>query len=59
MQAYYRDTHNIAEGAAAAPLAAAMREASMQQGRRIGLVLTGSNVDAAVFAKVLSGRFGQ
>jgi threonine dehydratase len=55
MRAYYYDTHNVAEGAGAAPLAAALREASQQQGRRIGLVLTGSNVDAAVLAGVLSG----
>jgi threonine dehydratase len=59
MRVYYRDTHNIAEGAAAAPLAAALREASMQKGRRVGLVLTGSNVDAAVFTKVLSERLVQ
>ncbi|HEX4283498.1 MAG TPA: threonine dehydratase [Terracidiphilus sp.] len=59
MRVYYEDTHNIAEGAAAAALAGAMQESSMQHGRRIGMVLTGSNVDAAVFAKVLSGSFGR
>lgn len=57
MRAYYQDTHNVAEGAAAAPLAAAVRESASQQSRRIGLVLTGSNVDAAVFARVLAGSF--
>lgn len=57
MRAYYQDTHNVAEGAAAAPLAAALRESSSRQSRRIGLVLTGSNVDAAVFARVLAGSF--
>ncbi len=57
MRAYYQDTHNIAEGAGAAPLAAAIRESSLQQGRRIGLVLTGANVDSEVFAKVLAGSF--
>lgn len=59
MRVYYQDTHNVSEGAAAAPLAAALREASLQQGRRIGLVLTGSNVDMPVFAKVLAGSFGR
>lgn len=59
MRAYYQDTHSIAEGAGAAPLAAAMRESSLQQGRRIGLVLTGGNVDSEVFAKVLAGSFGR
>ena len=59
MRAYYQDTHNVAEGAAAAPLAAAMRESSAMQGKRIGLVLTGSNVDSGVLARVLTGSFGQ
>jgi threonine dehydratase len=57
MRAYYQDTHNLAEGAAAAALAAAIREAPILSGRRIGLVLTGANVDAPVFAKVLAGDF--
>ena len=57
MRAYYQDTHNLAEGAAAAALAAAIREAPILNGRRIGLVLTGANVDAPVFAKVLAGDF--
>jgi threonine dehydratase len=57
MRAYYQDTHNLAEGAAAAALAAAIREAPILCGRRIGLVLTGANVDAPVFAKVLAGDF--
>jgi len=55
MRAYYQDTHNVSEGAGAAPLAAALRESSAIQGKRIGLVLTGANVDTAVFAKVLAG----
>ena len=59
MLAYFQDTHNVAEGAAAAPLAAAIREAPLLQDRRVGLVLTGSNVDAAAFAKVLSGSLGR
>jgi threonine dehydratase len=59
MRVYYQDTHNLAEGAAAAALAAAIREAPSLNGRRIGLVLTGANVDADVFAKVLAGEFGR
>lgn len=55
MRAYYQDTHNIAEGAAAAPLAAAIQDARAQPGRRVGLILTGSNVDRATFVEVLSG----
>jgi threonine dehydratase len=53
MRAYYQDTHNLAEGAAAAALAAAIKESPRQNGRRVGLVLTGANVDAPAFAKVL------
>ena len=56
MRVYYQDTHNLAEGAAAAALAASIRQASVLGGRRIGLVLTGANVDAAVFAKILGGN---
>lgn len=56
MRVYYQDTHNLAEGAAAAALAGAMKDSSRRHGRKIGLVLTGSNVDAPVFAKVLMGE---
>lgn len=55
MRIYYQDTHNLAEGAAAAALAGALKERSLHSGRRVGVVLTGSNVDASVFAKVLAG----
>jgi threonine dehydratase len=54
MRAVYQDTHNLAEGAAAASLAGAMREKDANRGKRIGLVLTGGNVDAPVFARVLA-----
>ena len=56
MRVYYQDTHNLAEGAAAAALAASIRQSSVLGGRRIGLVLTGANVDAAVFARILAGN---
>jgi threonine dehydratase len=54
MRYYFTDTHNIAEGAGAAPLAALLKEKDQMAGQRVGLVLTGGNVDADVFAKVLS-----
>jgi threonine dehydratase len=54
MLAYYQDTHNIAEGAGAASLAAALHEKDELRGRRVGLVLTGGNVDREVFASVLA-----
>jgi threonine dehydratase len=56
MRAIYQDTHNLAEGAAAAALAGAIREQRTILGKRIGIVLTGGNVDANVFARVLSGE---
>ncbi len=54
MRAYFTDTHNVAEGAAAAGLAAILQERDRLAGRPIGVVLTGGNVDASVFARVLA-----
>ncbi len=58
MRALYQDTHNLAEGAAAASLAGAILEMEANRGRRIGVILTGGNVDADVFARVLAGEPG-
>jgi threonine dehydratase len=55
MRAGFTATHNTLEGAAAASLAAVLQERAAHAGRRIGAVLTGGNVDAAVFARVLAG----
>jgi threonine dehydratase len=49
IRAYWQDTHNLAEGAGAAPLAALLREADMMRSRRVGLVLCGGNIDLALF----------
>ncbi len=49
VRAYWSDTHNLAEGAGAAPLAAALQERSRLAGRRVGLVLSGGNIDLALF----------
>lgn len=54
MKIYFIDTHNVAEGAGAAGLAAALKEKQMLKGKRVGLVISGGNVDHDVFAKVLS-----
>lgn len=56
MRLLYRTTHNVAEGAGAAALAALTQEAALQRGRRVAVILTGGNVDTAVLATVLSGR---
>ncbi|HWE86720.1 MAG TPA: threonine dehydratase [Terracidiphilus sp.] len=54
MRIYYEDTHNLAEGAGAAALAGALTE--KQNGERIGIVLTGANVDREVYGEVLAGN---
>jgi threonine dehydratase len=59
MTALYQDTHNLAEGAGAAALASALKERALNANRRIGVILTGGNVDAEVFAKILTGEFGK
>jgi threonine dehydratase len=56
MRAYFTDTLNVAVGAAAAALAAALKDKQLNSGAKIGLVLTGGNVDRAVFARVLSEK---
>jgi threonine dehydratase len=53
IRAIYDDTHNVAEGAAASGLAALLRERDSLQGRTVGLVLTGANVDAGTLAPIL------
>ena len=56
MRALFADTHNVAEGAGAAALAALLQQRERWAGRRVGLALSGGNVDSAVFARVLSER---
>ena len=46
---YWTDTHNLAEGAGAAPLAAALQEKARLHGKRVGLVLSGGNIDVDLF----------
>lgn len=56
MRIYFTDTHNVAEGAGAAPLAAALQEKDANRGKKIGVILCGGNVDTGVFAQVLAGK---
>jgi threonine dehydratase len=56
MRVLFADTHNVAEGAGAAGIAAAMQQRERWQGRTVGVALTGGNVDTSVFARVLSSR---
>lgn len=56
MKIYFTDTHNVVEGAGAAGLAAALKEKSLLQGKRVGVIASGGNVDHDVFAEVLRQR---
>jgi threonine dehydratase len=51
IRAYWTDTHNLAEGAGAAALAAAMQDRQNNRGKRIGLILSGGNIDFDLFRK--------
>jgi len=56
MRIYFHDTHNVVEGAGAASLAAVLQERDVIRGKDIGVILSGGNVDADVFATVLMGK---
>lgn len=53
MRAMFADTHNVAEGGGAAALAALMQERETMRGRRLGVVLSGGNVDSMQFHRIL------
>jgi threonine dehydratase len=55
MRVLFADTHNVAEGAGAAGLAAAIQQQDRNKGRAVGVALTGGNVDTAMYAEVLAG----
>lgn len=71
MRILFADTHNVAEGAGAASLAAAIAQRERiaglarapgrgHQGLTVGVTLCGGNVDTDLFARVLAGeRFGR
>lgn len=56
MRVYFRDTHNVAEGAGAAALAAVLQERHAMHGKIVGVILSGGNVDTGVFVTVLQGE---
>jgi threonine dehydratase len=49
-----RTTHNLAEGAGAAGLAGLRWLTKELAGARVGVILSGSNIDEAVLARVLA-----
>jgi len=56
MRLMFSATHNVAEGAGAAGLAAATRERDQLAGRKAAVILCGANVDRDVFARILGGK---
>ena len=56
MRVYYVATHNLAEGAGAASLAALLKERNRYAGKRASVILSGGNIDMPVFAQVLRGE---
>lgn len=55
IRVYFRDIHNLAEGAGAAPLAALMQEKDAMAGKKVGVILCGGNIDTEWFLTVMSG----
>jgi threonine dehydratase len=51
IRVYWTDTHNLAEGAGAAPLAALLQERDRQEGRKVGIILCGGNIDFDLFRR--------
>ena len=49
IRAYWTDTHNLIEGAGAAPLAALVQETGAMRGKRVALIASGGNIDLALF----------
>jgi len=56
---YFNCTHNVAEGAGAAPLAALIIEKDAMQGKQVGVILCGGNIDTDKFVTVLQGETPQ
>jgi|SRR6185437_10084707 len=51
IRALWTDTHNLAEGAGAAALAAALQERNRLRSKRVGLILSGGNIDLELFRR--------
>jgi threonine dehydratase len=50
-----RTTHSLAEGAGATGLAGAYKLREVLAGQRVGVIVSGGNIDAATLGRVLSG----
>ncbi len=56
MRAYFYDTHNIAEGAGAGPLAGLLQEKDRMAGKKVGVILSGGNADKTQFLEAMAGE---
>ena len=54
IRAYFTDSHNAVEGAGAVTLAALLQERQRMKGKKVGLILSGGNVDLTEFQAILS-----
>jgi threonine dehydratase len=54
MRILFSDTHNIAEGAGAAALAAALQERGPLAGKRVAVIQSGGNIDRSLLAEILA-----
>src|SRR5579872_1718680 len=54
MRHLFTDTHNLAEGAGAAALAGLLQERNRNAGKRVGIVLSGGNIDRELYREVLA-----
>src|SRR5271154_2582049 len=56
IRVYFDDTHQIAEGAGAAPLAALLEERERLSNKKVAVILSGGNIERARFQQVLNGH---
>jgi threonine dehydratase len=56
MRCYFEDTHQVVEGAGAAPLAALLKERPLGANRHVAVILSGGNIERARFLEVLNDR---
>jgi threonine dehydratase len=53
---YFDDTHQVAEGAGAAPLAALLQDSQRLADKKVALIMTGGNIERARMVSVLAGN---
>jgi threonine dehydratase len=54
MRIIFTDTHNVAEGAGAAALAAVLKERGRLAGKRVAVIQSGGNIDRTRFVEILA-----